>query len=70
MQIGRKSIQFNPSRWIRTNPEQFFNPNESEVGIIRIESNWEFSLYHSDLGFIRIKNFFRIHPDWIGLSFV
>ena len=46
------------------NPDQSFNPNESEVGILRIDSDWEFRLNHSDLGFIRIKNFFRINSDW------
>ena len=46
------------------NLDQFFNPNESEVVIIRIDSDWEFSLNHSDLGFIRIKNLIEIHSDW------
>ena len=36
MQIGKKSIRLNPRLWIRMNPDQFFNPNESEIGIIRI----------------------------------
>ena len=63
MQIGRKSIRFNPRLWIRMNPDQFFDPNESEIGIIRIDSDWEFSLNHSDLAFIRIKIFFRIYSD-------
>ena len=46
------------------NPDQSFNPNESEVGILRIDSDWVFRLNHSDLGFIWIKNFFRINLDW------
>ena len=45
-------IRVNPRLWIRMN--QFFNANESEVGIFRIDSDWEFNLNHSDLGFIRI----------------
>ena len=47
-------IRVNPRLWIWMNQDQFFNPNESEIGIIRIVSDWEFSLNHSDLGFIRI----------------
>ena len=39
-------------------------PNESEVEIIRIDSDWEFSLNRSDLGFSRIKKFFRIDSEW------
>ena len=58
------SIRVNPRPWIRMNPDQSVNPNESEVGILRIDSDWVFSLNHSDLGFIWIKNFFRIHSDW------
>ena len=58
------SIRVNPRLWIRMNPDQHFNPNESEVGILRIDSDWVFRLNHSDLGFIWIKNFFRIHSDW------
>ena len=42
------------------NADQFSNPNESEDGIIPIDSDSEFSLNHSDLGFIRINKFFRI----------
>ena len=71
------SIQVNPRLWIRMNPDQSFNRNESEVGILRIDSDWEFRLNHSDLGFIWIKNFFRINSgwksriesDWFGLNF-
>ena len=58
------SIWVNPRLWIRMNPDQSFNPHESEVGILRIDSDWVFRLNHSDLGFIWIKNFFRIHSDW------
>ena len=49
------------------NLDQSFNPNESEVGIIRIDSDWEFSLNHSDLGFIRIESYglSPIELDWI-----
>ena len=36
------------------NPDQFFNCNKSEVEINRGVSDWNFSLNHSDLGFIRI----------------
>ena len=69
MQIRRKCILVNPRLWIRMSRDQFLNPNESEVGIIRNVSNWEFTLNHSDLGFIRIKNFFRIYSDWMfGLN--
>ena len=41
MQIGWKYIRINSSQFelIRMNPDQFFNPNESEVGIIRIENS-------------------------------
>ena len=46
------------------NLDQFFNPNESEVGIIRIDSDWELYLNNSDLGLIRIENFVRLHSDW------
>ena len=63
MQIGRKSIRLNPRLWIRMNPDQFFDHNESEVGIIRTDSDWEFNLNLFDLRFIRITNFFRIHSD-------
>ena len=41
MQVGRKTIQLNPTRSETLNPNdsgQFLNPNESEVGIIRIDS--------------------------------
>ena len=31
------SIRVNPRLWIRMNPDQSFNPHESEVGILRIE---------------------------------
>ena len=58
------SIPVNPRLWIRMNPDQSFSPHESEVGILRIDSDWVFRLNHSDLGFIWIKNFFRIHSDW------
>ena len=58
------SIWVNPRLWIRINPDQSFNPNESDVGILRIDSDWVFRLNHSDLEFIWIKNFFRIHSDW------
>ena len=61
-----KSVE-NLSDLIRVNPnksEQFLNPDESEVGIIRTDSDWEFSLNPSDLEFIRIKNFFQIDSDW------
>ena len=47
MQIGRKSI--------RLKSGQFLNLDESEVAI-RINSDWEFSLNHSNLGLIRIKS--------------
>ena len=65
MQTCRKSIGLKPRLRIGMNPDQFFNPIESEGGIIRINSDWEFSLNHSDLGFIRIKNFFS---DSFGLT--
>ena len=63
--------------WIQMNLDQSFNPNESEVRILRIDSDWLFRLNHSDLGFIWIKNFFRIHldsksrieSDWLGMNF-
>ena len=58
------SIRVNPRFWIRMNPDQSFNPHESEVGVLWIDSDWVFRLNHSDLGFIWIKNLFRIHPDW------
>ena len=58
------SIRVNPRLWIRMNPDKSFNPHEFEVGILRIDSDWVFRLNHSDLGFIWIKNFFRIHSDW------
>ena len=58
------SIRGNSRLWIRINPDQSFNPHESEVGILRIDSDWVFRLNHSDLGFIWIKNFFRIQSDW------
>ena len=71
------SIRVNPRLWIQMNPDQSFNPHESEVRILRIDSDWVFRLNHSDLGFIWIKNFFRIHldwqsrnqSDWFGLNF-
>ena len=53
------------------NPDQFFNPNKSEVGIIRIHLDWEFSLNHSHLELIRIENVFWIHSGCtisLGLS--
>ena len=33
------SIRVNPRLWIRVNPDQSFNPHESEVGILRIDSD-------------------------------
>ena len=57
-------IWINPRLWIRMNQNQFFNPNKSEVWIIRNDSDWEFYLNYSDLRFIRIKNFIQIHSDW------
>ena len=66
MQIGRKSVRLNPSLSETLNPNesgQFFNPNESKVGIIRIDSDWEFNLNHFNLGFIWIKNFW-IDSEW------
>ena len=41
--IERKSVEnlsdrVNPRIWIRINLNQFFNPNESDVGIIHIDS--------------------------------
>ena len=62
------SIRVNPRLWIRMNPNQYFNPNESEVGILRIDSDWVFRLNHSDLGLIWIKNFIRIES--LGLSLI
>ena len=34
------SIWVNPRLWIRMNPDPSFNPHESEVGILRIDSDW------------------------------
>ena len=31
---------------------------------MRNDSNWDFSLNHSDFGFIWIQNFVRIQSDW------
>ena len=59
-----KSNPVNRRFLIRMNPDQFFNPDESGVGIIRNDLDWEFSLNHSDRWFTRIKNFVRIHSDW------
>ena len=39
------------SEWIRN---QVFNPNQSELEFIRIDSDWKFILNQSDLGWIRI----------------
>ena len=39
------------------NPDQFFNHDESEVEVIRINSDSELSSNHFDFGFIRIENF-------------
>ena len=39
------------------NSNQFFNPNESQVGTIQIDLDSEFSLNYFDLGFIWIENF-------------
>ena len=80
IQIGRKAIRLNPSKSETLNPNdsgQVLNHNKSKVGIIWIDLDWEFSLNNSDLGFIRIKNFFWIDSDWksriksdsIGLNF-
>ena len=40
------------------------NANESEVGMIRINSDWKFGLDQSELGFIRIEN---LVSDWFGM---
>ena len=58
------SESYNPRLWIRMNPNQFFNSGESDVVIIRIDSDWEFILNHSDLGFIRIQNFVQIRINF------
>ena len=62
-------IRFNPrqqSKWIRN---QVFNPNISEVGMIRINSDWKFGLDQSENGYIRIENLVRIHLDCcLGLN--
>ena len=39
------------------------NPNESEVGLIRINSDWKFDLDQSELGLIRNKN---LVSDWFA----
>ena len=69
VQIGKKTIRLNPRLWIRMNPDQFFNPNESEIGLIRIDSDWKFSLNHSDLGFIPIGRLELSRIEfWLGLK--
>ena len=53
--VFNQSIK-NQSVSIRVTPRhQSFNPNESEVGILRIDLDSVFRLNHSDLGFIWIK---------------
>ena len=58
-------IRLNSETSIWMNPNQSetrfsiqINPNESKVGIIRINSDWKIGLDQSDLGLI------RIHSDW------
>ena len=72
MQIGKESIWLNPSYLrlrIRTNRDQVFNPNESEVGSTLIDSYWELSLNYSDLGFIRIESIgLNRIGFWLGIK--
>ena len=54
-------IRFNPrqlSEWIRN---QVFNPDQSDLGFVRIDSDWKFGLDQSELGLIRIAN---LVSDW------
>ena len=84
MQIGRKSIRLNPRLWIRMNPDQFLDPYEFEVGIIRMENSvsiiltWDWFGLRTSFGFIRIGNLglsrieFRLGlkiSDWDELIF-
>ena len=58
-------IRVNSRLWIRINPDQFFNPDESEVGIIRIDSD-SFGLRTSH-GFINIGSLDRkLFLYWLG----
>ena len=56
-------IRFNlrqQSGWIRINPKPSF---QSELGFLRIDSDWKFDLDQSELGFIRIEN---LVSNWFG----
>ena len=81
----------NQSKWIRTNPKpsfqsesirtwidpnRIFNQNHSDLGFIRIDSDWKFGLDQSELWLIRIDldwkldfGLVRIHSDWcLGIN--
>ena len=84
-----RSVRINPrselSESIRINPRsesesesiqgQNPNPNQSKVGMIRIDSDWKFGLDKSELRLIRIDLYWKhsfglvqIHSDWFWLT--
>ena len=65
MQIGWKSIGINLRLWIRMNPDQFFNSDESEVEIIRLEN----FVRNERLRFNRIEFWFGLKiSDWFLIA--
>ena len=56
----------------RNDPNRIFNPNESEVRIIRINSNWKLGWINPSSDWfvlLRIENSVRTHSDWcLGLN--
>ena len=50
--------------WMK--PDHIFSPDESQVWIIRVDSDWEFSLNHCNLEFMRIS---RLRMNWIKFWF-
>ena len=79
MKNGQKSIQLNPinsETSIRINPKLSFqsrstriNPNHSDLGFIRIDSDWKFGLDQSKLRMIWIENLVSDWSDWcLGIN--
>ena len=61
------------SVWIWTNPKPSFqfrsiriNPNHSDLGFIRIYSEWKFGLDQSKLGLVLFDVDWKLTSDWFG----
>ena len=68
MQIGWKSVRFNPRLW--KNPDQLFSANDSVVEIIQIENSVWIILTSDSFGLNRTELWFGLKiSDWVGLIF-